>query len=105
MIYSYFVYGPFTYFIPFKKRKKNTFIIWLCWFLVVARMIFMAHRLSCPAECGILVPQPGIEPMSPAVQGTYLTAGPPGKSHTLPSLRRQICFVFQWCNPSAQNHG
>ena len=55
----------------------------------------MVRRLSWPAECRILVPQPGIEPMSPALQGTYLTTGPPGKSHTLPSLRRQICFVFQ----------
>lgn len=49
MIYSYFVYGPFTYFIPFKKRKKNTFIIWLCWFLVVARMIFSLWRTGLVA--------------------------------------------------------
>ena len=37
--------------------------------------------------CGILVPQPGIEPMSPAVEpastaleSRFLTIGPPGKS-------------------------
>ena len=29
--------------------------------------------------CGILVPQPGIEPMSPDLQG-FLTTGPPRKS-------------------------
>ena len=40
----------------------------------------MAHRLSCPAECGILVPQPGIEPMSPALEGGFFMSGPPGKS-------------------------
>ena len=28
-----------------------------------------------------LVPQPGIELMSPALEGRYLTTGPPGKSH------------------------
>ena len=30
--------------------------------------------------CGILVPQPGMEPMSPALEGRFLTTGPPGKS-------------------------
>ena len=29
--------------------------------------------------CGILVPGPGIKPMSPALQGGFLTTGPPGK--------------------------
>ena len=38
------------------------------------------HRLSCPAACGILVPWPGIEPTSPALQSRFLTTGPPGKS-------------------------
>ena len=31
--------------------------------------------------CGILVPQPGIELISPALQGRFLTTGPLGKSH------------------------
>ena len=30
--------------------------------------------------CGILVAQPGIEPMSPALESRFLTTGPPGKS-------------------------
>ena len=29
---------------------------------------------------GILVPQSEIKPMSPALQGRFLTTGPPGKS-------------------------
>ena len=29
--------------------------------------------------CGILVPGPEIKPMSPALQGGFLTTGPPGK--------------------------
>ena len=39
-----------------------------------------ASRLSCFKACGILVPQPGIEPVSPALPGRFLTTGPPGKS-------------------------
>ena len=30
--------------------------------------------------CGLLTPQPGIEPTSPALQGGFLITGPPGKS-------------------------
>ena len=37
--------------------------------------------------CGILAPQPGIEPPSPALEGKVLTTGPPGKSLSLSFLR------------------
>ena len=40
----------------------------------------MVNKLSCPMECGILVPRPGIEPASPALAGKFLTMGPPEKS-------------------------
>ena len=40
----------------------------------------MAHRLICSLACGILVPGPGIEPTSSAMQGRFFTTGPPGKS-------------------------
>ena len=43
-------------------------------FLVVTRC------LSCSKPCGILVPQPGIQSMSPALQTRFLTTGSPGKS-------------------------
>ena len=39
-----------------------------------------ACGLSCPVACGILVPQPRIEPRSPALEGGFFTTGPPGKS-------------------------
>ena len=46
--------------------------------------VVAAHRLSCPAACGILVPRPGIrdriEPASPALEGGFFTTGPPGRS-------------------------
>ena len=36
--------------------------------------------VSLGAACGILIPQPGIKPISPALQGGFLTTGPLGKS-------------------------
>ena len=68
--------------------------IWLHWVLVAACGFFhcsawaslqlwcagsRAHGLSCPTACGILVPPPGIKPMSPALEGGFLTTGLPGK--------------------------
>ena len=41
---------------------------------------YLAHELSRPAACGILVPPLGIKPVSPALEGGLLTTGPPGKS-------------------------
>ena len=37
-------------------------------------------RLSCPTACESLVPWPGIKPASSALEGMFLTTGPPGKS-------------------------
>ena len=42
--------------------------------------IAAAHRLSCSLAYGIMVPPPGTESMSPALQGRFLTIGPAGKS-------------------------
>ena len=42
--------------------------------------VVVAHGLSCPAACGILVPRPGTEPASSALEGRFFTTGPPGKS-------------------------
>ena len=51
------------------------------WALEHSGSLTAAHRLSCPEACGILVPQPGIQLMSPALlQGGFLTSGPPVKS-------------------------
>ena len=53
--------------------------------------LVVAHRLSCPAACGILIPQPGIEPMSPALEGRFLTSGPPRKSPAK-NFEEENCF-------------
>ena len=43
--------------------------------LLFSMFWFFDHK-----ACGILVPQPGIKPTAPALEGEVLTAGPPGKS-------------------------
>lgn len=43
-------------------------------------LVVAVHGLSCPSACGILVPLPGIEPVSSALAGGFLTPGSPGKS-------------------------
>jgi len=89
--------------ISFDKMFGFLFV-WVNGFLVEARGIFRAAlwllstcgmpspehtgsvvavcRLSCSTACGILVPQPGIEPTSPTLQGgfLFLTPEPSGRS-------------------------
>ena len=69
------------------------YYIWLPRVLVVACGIFVAafEIFSCSRQtlsCGTwaLVPWPGIEPRSPALDGKVLTTGPPGKS---------LCCIFE----------
>ena len=45
--------------------------------------VAVAHVLSCPAACGILVSGPGIKPMSPAWADEFLTTGALGKTLSL----------------------
>ena len=57
------------------------------WLWCVGFLVVMCG-LSCPAGCRILVPRPGAKPpTSPALQGGFLTTGPPGKS-----LNTFLCF-------------
>ena len=43
-------------------------------------LVVAMHGLSCSVACGILVPQPEIKPLSPALKDGFLTTGPPRKS-------------------------
>ena len=40
----------------------------------------VVHGLGCPEAREILVPRPGVQPLSPAFEGRFLTTGPPGMS-------------------------
>ena len=54
----------------------------------------MAHQLSGPVTCRILVPRPVIVPMSPALAGGFLTTGLPGKSRfTSFRKRKTMCLL------------
>ena len=50
------------------------------WALDRVGSVVAIHWLSCPTARGILVPRPEVELASPALEGRFLTAGPPGKS-------------------------
>ena len=97
---------PRTFFLFFKSCW-DFFIFWLCWvlvarsslqharsFIVVRRLLLAVHGLSCSTAYGILVPWPRIEPASPALEGEFLTAGPPGKSPQNYFYREHFCFLF-----------
>ena len=47
---------------------------------VTLLLLFYALVFFDPKACGILVPQPGIKPTTPALEGEALTTGPPGKA-------------------------
>ena len=49
---------------------------------IVTILLLFYVRFFGHKACGILAPQPGIEPAPPALEGEILTAGPPGKSIT-----------------------
>ena len=69
------------------------FVFWVfcfCFNCIGSSLQSSAHRLSCPEAWGTLVHQPEIEPMSPPLEGRFLTTGPPGKS-------QQWIFFPQWC--------
>ena len=40
----------------------------------------VVHWIRCPTVCGILVPRPGIKPVSSTLKGRFLTTGPSRKS-------------------------
>ena len=65
--------GPFADSCKIPHCDTWTLRLWLSGTAVVA------CELSCPSACRILVPQTGIKPLFPALQGRFLTTGPPGK--------------------------
>ena len=68
------------------KRKLVTWPHWVLtcgiWALSLWRLDspVVMRRLSYPVACGILLTVQGIEHVSVALQGRFLTTGPPGKS-------------------------
>ena len=103
-------YGMYVFTSGFRTLEPSFFykkylFIWQHWVLVAACGNFVVSygTFCCGAWTlqlwgwstadGIFVPQPGIEPMSPALQGIFLTTGPPRKSLQL-SIKG---FFFFFC--------
>lgn len=55
--------------------------------------VVVAQGLSCPKACGIFIPWPGVKLMSPALEGSFLTSGAPGKSPG-PFLFKSAWWVY-----------
>ena len=66
---------------------------WLHWILVAALGIFVAACGSSYSMAhGILVPQPGIEPVSPAMEGRFLITG----LSRGPFIHFKCLFIYLW---------
>ena len=61
-------------------------------------LVVVVHRLHCSVAWGILVPWPEIELASPALQGRFLTSGPPGKSliHVVVHSCWSVILIARW---------
>ena len=59
---------------------------------------FLTALDLCCCTWHVALPGPGIEPVSPALAGGFLTTGPPGKSsHTVLKVHFDIVFlVYNW---------
>ena len=62
------------------------------WDLLLMASLVAALRLSCLLACGILVPVAGIEAVSPALGGRFLTTGPPNEVFFWGGLPGNHCF-------------
>ena len=86
---------PLGYCLKSNPSDSYFFFFWLHQALVAVREIFVVAcgislvvvgsvvavcRFTCPVACGVLVPRPGIELGSPALEGGFLTLRPAGKS-------------------------
>ena len=54
-----------------------------------------AHWLSCPGSCVILALHPGMEPISPALQGEFLTTGSLGKTQKLAMSLKVLSWALE----------
>ena len=84
--------------VAFAKYILNNYIEPEIYYIYTHRCIIFitAWGLRCGTwaflmACGILVPRPGIEPASPALEGGILTSRLPGKS---PNVYFEVCSMY-----------
>ena len=72
-------------------------LYWICYniaFIFCFGVVFFFFFFFGREACGILVPQLGIKPSSPALEDEVLTTGPPGNPwHVFPYFSFQIFIV------------
>ena len=94
---SFFIFNALFYFWLCQVAARGTSC---CGKQALQRMgsVAVARSLSCPAVCVLLVPRPGIERVSPALESGFSTTGPPGKSLIMNSLFWILTFSaqFRW---------
>ena len=86
--------GVLSLSLSFLLSLSHTFFSFLsCWVFPAARKLS-----SCPTACGVSAPWPRIKPTCPALEGRFLTPGPPGKCpHTFlreHGLQAVVLFCF-----------
>jgi len=106
------------------NHRCNQFysLIWLCQVLVTAlgsllprcSIFCCGHRLtdsvvavqglSYSTACGILVPQPGIEPLSPTLPGRLLTTGQPDQIRSVAQSCPTLCDPMNRSTPGLPVH-
>ena len=79
----------------FSCRRRWALVLWLCrlnhsllkWFYFFKFLLNLLQYCYCflfccfgPQACGILAPQPGVKPISPALEGEVSPTGPPRNS-------------------------
>ena len=57
-------------------------------------LVNTVRGLSCLMVCGILVPPPGIEFTSSALEGVFLTTGQPRKSMSASTLTETLTQIY-----------
>ena len=81
--------------------NQQPFIVLFSFFLLLCILV-VAHGLSCPAACGILIAWPGIEPASSVLEGRSLLEGRTldhqGSSHPLLSWSKSFQFWMLFSN-------
>ena len=80
---------------PFCTCKENSSLNSFDFFFLAALDLCCSMQFSL--ACEILVPQPGIKPASPALEGKFLITGPPGMSPFLIVFILEIHFFLSTC--------
>ena len=85
------------YYTPFCTCKENSSLNSFDFFFFLAAL-GLCCSMPFSLACGILVPQPGIKPASPALEGKFLITGPPGMSPFLIVFILEIHFFYPHVN-------